>query len=103
MPSAADRPDRALRSGHTRAANGSTVSRQLALRPEFLAQARMPPTALHCATRERRGLLIFDCGPWRLALGGLPRRPGGWSLSGESLRVHAVFLSRDPTKGGGKA
>jgi hypothetical protein len=35
----------------------------LALRPEFSAQARMPPTAHRASRGERRRLLVLTAGP----------------------------------------
>ena len=47
----------------------STVEEQLALRPEFSAQVRMPPTARSAPRGERRGLMVLTAGP----VGALPR------------------------------
>ena len=77
MPAPADQPDQTLRSADTHAPNGRTVGRQLALRPEFSAPARMPSTTLPCATVREAGLLVFAAGPVALPLRALPP-PAGW-------------------------
>jgi hypothetical protein len=46
----------------TNARDGSKVEHELALRPELLSPARMPPTAQRAPRGERRELLVFDCG-----------------------------------------
>ena len=68
----------ALRSAHAGPPSGSTVGRRLALRPEFSAQAQMPPTALRCARGERRGLLVLTAVPVASRWQALPSRPGGF-------------------------
>jgi hypothetical protein len=42
--------------------NRSTVGQELALRPGFSAQARMPPTARSAPRGVRRGLLVLTAG-----------------------------------------
>ena len=65
-----------LRSGYAIAAIGSTVVGELALRPGFSPQARMPPTA-RCASRgERCGLLVLTAGPVSCSTGVTP--PARW-------------------------
>jgi hypothetical protein len=68
-------PSRLLRSAHETTPNGSTVVSELALRPGFSPQARMPPTAHRASRGARRGLLVLTAGP--LVLWALPHRPGG--------------------------
>jgi hypothetical protein len=53
----------ALTAAHTNARDRSSVSRELALRPECSAQARTPPTARPAPRGERRGLLVLTAGP----------------------------------------
>jgi hypothetical protein len=47
---------------HTGGCNGSTVEHELALRPGFSTQVRMPPTALLAPRGGRRGLLVLTAG-----------------------------------------
>jgi hypothetical protein len=101
MPAPADEPDQALRSADTRAPNGRTVGGQLALRPEFSAQARMPSTTLPCATMREAGLLVWLRGRWRYLYGRYPTGPVASSLPMNARGVHAVFLPRDPIGGTG--
>ena len=56
----------------------STVGKWLALRPEFSAQALMPPTALLAPRGGRRGLLVLTAGPVQDFLSALSHRPGGF-------------------------
>lgn len=52
-----------LTSARANGSNGSTLVGELAPRPGFSPQARMPPTT-HCASRgEGRGLLVLTAGP----------------------------------------
>ena len=54
----------------------SRVEHELALRPGFSAQARMPPTA-RLRHEARGGVTGFDCGAGAVLLRALPHRPGG--------------------------
>ena len=96
MPGPADQPDQTLRSADTHAPNGRTVGRQLALRPEFSAHARMPSTTLPCATVREAGLLVLAAGPVALPLRALPHRPGGFVPTDQRRGVDAVFLPPRP-------
>jgi hypothetical protein len=60
--------------GAHNARDRSTVRGQLALRPEFSAQVRMPPTARSAPRGGRRGLLVLTAGP----VGALPRALPQW-------------------------
>ena len=55
--------------------NRSTVGKWLALRPEFSAQARMPPTARPEPRGVRRGLLVLTAGPVPYSYGRCPTGP----------------------------
>jgi hypothetical protein len=48
---------------HINARDRSRVEWELALRPGFSAQARMPPTARFAPRGERHGLLVLTAGP----------------------------------------
>ena len=91
-----------LRSGYASAANGSTVVGELALRPGFSPQARMPPTA-RCASRGgRRGLLVLTAGPVSCSAG-VTHRPGGLVPIRLNARgVLALFLARGSNRGMGR-
>ena len=91
-----------LRSGYASAANGSTVVGELALRPGFSPQARMPPTA-RCASRgERRGLLVLTAGPVSCSAGVTP--PARWPRPNPVERAGflALFLARGSNRGMGR-
>src|SRR5207248_11783318 len=60
---------------HVNARDRSRVGGQLALRPGFSAQARMPPTALRAPRGERRGLLVLTAGPVPYFYGRYPTGP----------------------------
>ena len=60
---------------HITARERSTVVDELALRPGFSAQARMPPTALLAPRGVRRGLLVLTAGPVRYFYGRYPTGP----------------------------
>jgi hypothetical protein len=95
-------PSRLFAVGYASAANGSTVVGELALRPEFSPQARMPPTA-RCASRgERRGLLVLTAGPVSCSAGGTP--PARWPRPNpvERAGVLALFLARGSDRGMGR-
>jgi hypothetical protein len=64
--------------GHTAACDRSSVGKWLALRPEFSAQALMPPTALLAPRGGRRGLLVLTAGPVQDFLSALSHRLGGF-------------------------
>ena len=70
-------------------ANGSTVVSELALRPGFSPQARMPPTARSASRGERHGLLVLTAGPVACSTGVTP--PARWLRS--NLPKRAGFLS----------
>jgi hypothetical protein len=71
----------------------------LALRPEFSAQARMPPTALMAPRGERRGLLILTVGPVMCFYGVIPpaRRSRFYQLTAPGSRL---FSARATLRGG---
>ncbi len=55
--------------------NGSTVEYELALRPGFSPQVRMPPTARLAPQGERRGLLVLTAGSVQGLYGRYPTGP----------------------------
>jgi hypothetical protein len=61
-----------LMAARTSVRDRSSVGRELALRPECSAQARMPPTARPAPRGERRGVTGFDCGAGALFYGVTP-------------------------------
>jgi hypothetical protein len=61
-----------FRRGSHNARNRSRVERELALRPRFSPQARMPPTARPAPRGARRGLLVLTAGPARYSYGRYP-------------------------------
>jgi hypothetical protein len=63
MPAPADEPSKLVRSVHMNARDRSTVDSELALRPGFSTQTRMPPTARSAPRGGRRGLLVLTAGP----------------------------------------
>jgi hypothetical protein len=74
-------PSGLLRCAHTMGLDGSTVERELALRPRFSALARMPPTARFALRGERRGLLVLTAGPVPRFYGRYPTGPVASSRS----------------------
>lgn len=78
--------------------NRSTVGHELALRPGFSSQARMPPTA-QCATRRGAGVTGFDCGAGALLRRPLPSGPVGATNLAERSRVLALSLRRELSRG----
>jgi hypothetical protein len=70
-----------FRRGSHNARNRSRVERELALRPRFSPQARMPPTALPAPRGARRGLLVLTAGPARYSYGRYPTGPVDTSQS----------------------
>jgi hypothetical protein len=85
--------------GSHNARNRSRVEQELALRPRFSPQARMPPTALRAPRGERRGLLVLTAGPARYSYGRTP--PARWTRPNpiERAGVLALFLGHDPDRG----
>jgi hypothetical protein len=75
---------------------------ELALRPGFSAQARMPPTALPAPRGVRRGLLVLTAGPVPYFFGRHPTGPVAASLPGERSGVLALFLPCGPDRGTGR-
>ena len=69
--------------------NGSTVAIELALRPAFPPQARMPPPARSASRGERHGLLVLTAGPVACSTGVTP--PARWPRP--NLPKRAGFLS----------
>ena len=102
MPAPADEPEQIVEVRAHNGLNGSTVKRELALRPGFSALARMPPTARFALRGERRGLLVLTAGPVPCFYGRTPparwRRPDPIGRSG----VLALFLRRGPNRGTGR-
>jgi len=73
------------------------VSRELALRPECSAQARMPPTARPAPRGERRGVLVLTAGPVLCFYGCQPTGPVTAPLSDRPLGGSRPLPSRaDP-------
>jgi hypothetical protein len=66
-----------FRRGSHNARNRSRVEHELALRPRFSPQARMPPTALPAPRGARRGLLVLTAGPAPYLTGVTP--PARWT------------------------
>jgi hypothetical protein len=81
---------------HTNAAIGVMSAVVLALRPEFSAQARMPPRL------EARATGGFDCGASGVHLPALTHRSGGLVSILRTLGGLALFLSRGPNRGPGR-
>jgi hypothetical protein len=75
----------------------------LALRPEFSAQARMPPTALLAPRGVRRGLLVLTAGLVHYSYRRYPTGPVASSQSDGTRGVLALLLLRDPKWRDGKA
>ena len=71
----ADKSEQFLRLVHANGPNGSTVVGELALRPGFSPQARMPPTTHFASRGGRPGLLVLTAGPVRLLYGRYPTGP----------------------------
>jgi hypothetical protein len=88
-----------LRSAHANVPNGSTVVSELALRPGFSPQARMPPTARFASRGGRRGPLVLTAGPVSCSTGVTP--PARWPRPDpvERARVLALFLARGSSRG----
>ena len=80
------------------ARNRSKVEQELALRPGFSAQARMPPTARFCATRREAWVTGFDCGAGAF-YGRYP--PAWWTRPNliDRAGVLALSLPRGPNRG----
>jgi hypothetical protein len=64
-------------SGHITPCHRSTVEDELALRPGFLSQARLPPTAQPAPRGVRRGPLVLTAGPVPYSRGVVP--PARWT------------------------
>ena len=81
---------------------GSTVVCELALRPGFSPQARMPPTAHYASRGVRRGLLVLTAEPAACSTGVTP--PARWPRPNLAKRagVIALFLARGPSRGLGR-
>jgi hypothetical protein len=81
---------------------GSTVVSELALRPGFSPQARMPPTAHYASRGVRRGLLVLTAEPAACSTGVTP--PARWPRPNLAKRagVIALFLARGPSRGLGR-
>ena len=65
----AEEPSKFFTSGSHNARDRSRVEQELALRPGFSAQSRMPPTARPASRGEGRGLLVLTAGPARYLFG----------------------------------
>jgi len=89
-----------LRSVHAIVADGSTVVSELALRPGFSTQARMPPTARSASRGGRRGLLVLTAGPVSCSTGVTP--PARWPRPNLRAGVLALFLARGSKRGMGR-
>ena len=89
-----------LRSVHAIVVNGSTVVSELALRPGFSPQARMPPTARSASRGGRRGLLVLTAGPVSCSTGVTP--PARWPRPNLRAGVLAFFLARGFKRGMGR-
>jgi hypothetical protein len=90
------------RSAHANVPNGSTVVSELALRPGFSPQARMPPTARFASRGGRRGPLVLTAGPVSCSTGVTP--PARWPRPNpvERAGVLALFLARGSSRGMGR-
>ena len=86
----------------TQVPNGSTVVGELALRPGFSPQARIPPTTHSASRGARRGLLVLTAGPAACSTGVTP--PARWPRPNLAKRagVIALFLARGPSRGLGR-
>ena len=73
-------PSRLFLSAHANGPNRSTVGGELALRPGFSPQARLPPTACSASRGGRRGLLVLTAGPVPCFYGRYPTGPVASSL-----------------------
>jgi hypothetical protein len=82
----------ALTSAHTDARDRSTVEHELALRPEFSARARMPPTARPAPRGERPRLLVLTAGRCRTSTGVTPPGLVAAPRSDRPPGVLALFL-----------
>jgi hypothetical protein len=80
--------------------NGSSVGRWLALRPEFSARARMPPTALSAPRGGRRGLLVLTAGPVRCLYRRYPTDPVVASPSDLNARAPGSSIRADQQRDG---
>jgi hypothetical protein len=79
---------------------GSTVVSELALRPGFSPQARMPPTARFASRGARRGLLVLTAGPVVSLHGRYPTGPVASSQSRRNARGFSPSSLRAvPTEG----
>ena len=85
------------------AGDGSRVVGELALRPGFSSQARMPPTARSAPRGERRGPLVLTAGLVPYFDGRYPTGLVVASLSNfERAGVLALFLARGRDRGMGR-
>ena len=89
----AEKFEQILRSAYANGPNRSTVVSELALRPGFSPQARMPPTARSAPRGGRCGLLVLTAGLVRLLYGRYPTGPVASSQLVERARVLALFLA----------
>jgi hypothetical protein len=81
--------------------NGSTVVSELALRPGFSPQARMPPTARSASRGGRRGLLVLTAGPVACSIGVTP--PARWPRPNlAKSRGGVPPLAGGPNRGSGR-
>jgi uncharacterized protein YjbI with pentapeptide repeats len=78
--------------GAHNARDRSTVGGQLALRPEFSARVRMPPTARSAPRGGRRGLLVLTAGPVGALPRALPQRPARAGRRRPPASAHAPSL-----------
>ena len=70
-------PRTLLGSAHTNGRDRSRVDGELALRPGFSPQARMPPTARPAPRGAEPGSLVLTAGPSVVCLMAFSHRPGG--------------------------
>jgi hypothetical protein len=75
---------------------------ELALRPEFSAQVRMPPTVLLAPRRRVVWAPGFDCGAGAVLLRALPHRPGGRVPISLNARGSSPLPPRGPNRGTGR-
>jgi hypothetical protein len=85
-----------LGSGAHIACNRSTVVHELALRPGFSPQARVPPTAQSAPQGERRGPLVLTAGPVPYFQAFTP--PARWTRPGLIGRAGVLALFRPRTR-----
>lgn len=103
-PDLGSRGLRLLAFAPTDACDRSSVDHELALRPGFSAQTRMPPTVRPAPRGERPGLLGFACGAGALLSTASTHRPGDRALSARPLgSSRPLPFPRGPTQGDGKA